>query len=157
MPVGTRDAGLPIRILLAEDHAVVRDGLVAIISQEPDLQVVADVGDGKEAVEQWRRCRPDVTLMDIRMPELNGVAAISEIRAIEPAARIIILTTYDGDEDIYRGIRAGASSYLLKDVSRHELFECIRQVHAGKAFFPTAVAARIVRLTDRSRSDSLTS
>lgn len=138
-------AGQPvIRVFIAEDHTIVRDGLVAIISQERDMQIVADAGDGREAIELWRRHRPDVTLMDLRMPNMEGVAAIYEIRAIDPNARIIILTTFDGDEDIYRGMRAGAKSYLLKDVRREELFLCIREVHAGRMFVPPAIAAKLI-------------
>jgi DNA-binding NarL/FixJ family response regulator len=133
-----------IRVLIAEDHTVVRDGLVAIINQERDMQIVADTGDGRQAVELWRKHRPDVTLMDLRMPQMEGVAAIYEIRAIDPNARIIVLTTFDGDEDIYRGMRAGAKSYLLKDVRREELFQCIREVHAGRIFVPPAIAAKLL-------------
>ena len=133
-----------IRVLIAEDHTVVRDGLVAIINQERDLQIVADTGDGRQAVELWRKHRPDVTLMDLRMPQMEGVAAIYEIRAIDPNARIIVLTTFDGDEDIYRRMRAGAKSYLLKDVRREELFQCIREVHAGRTFVPPAIAAKLI-------------
>lgn len=133
-----------IRVLIAEDHTVVRDGLVSLINQESDMSVVAEVGDGHEAVEFWRQHRPDVTLMDLRMPNLDGVSAIYEIRAIDPQARIIVLTTFDGDEDIYRGMRAGAKSYLLKDVRREELFQCIREVHAGKMFVPPAIAAKLL-------------
>jgi CheY-like chemotaxis protein len=96
-----------IRILIAEDHTVVRDGLAAIIGQERDLDVVAEAGDGRQAVALWKEQRPDVTLMDLRMPDLDGVNAIYEIRAVDPNARIIVLTTYDGDEDIYRGRRDG--------------------------------------------------
>jgi DNA-binding NarL/FixJ family response regulator len=137
-----------IRVLIAEDHTVVRDGLVAIINQESDMRIVAESGDGRVAVDLWRQHRPDVTLMDLRMPQLDGVHAIYEIRAIDPNARIIVLTTFDGDEDIYRGIRAGAKSYLLKDVRREELFQCIREVHAGRTFLPPAVAAKLAeRLT----------
>lgn len=146
----------PVRILLADDHEVVRDGLVAIVNQEPDLVVVADVGDGRAAVEQWRLHRPDVTLMDVRMPVLDGVAAIAEIRAIDPHARIIILTTFDADEDIYRGIRAGAIAYLLKDVQRKVLFDCIRQVHTGAGYFPPSVAARLLNIAERTPRDALT-
>lgn len=134
----------PIRVLIAEDHTVVRDGLAAIINQQKDMTVVAETGDGHQAVELWRKQRPDVTLMDLRMPQLDGVAAIYEIRAIEPNARIIVLTTFDGDEDIYRGMRAGAKAYLLKDVRREELFACIREVHAGKTVIPPAIAAKLV-------------
>jgi two-component system NarL family response regulator len=130
--------------LIAEDHTVVRDGLVAIINQERDMQIVANTGDGRQAVELWRKHRPDVTLMDLRMPQMEGVAAIYEFRAIDPNARIIVLTTFDGDEDIYRGMRAGAKSYLLKDVRREELFQCIREVHAGRTFVPPAIAAKLL-------------
>src|SRR5258708_39823838 len=97
-----------IRVLLAEDHVVVRDGLAAIINQEKDMVVVAEAGEGGEAVELWKKHRPDVTLMDLRMPGLSGAYAIYEIHEVNPEVRIIVLTTFDGDEDIYRAIRAGA-------------------------------------------------
>jgi two-component system NarL family response regulator len=142
-----------IRILIADDHTVVRDGLVAIVKQEPDMEVVAETGDGQQAVELWKKHRPDVTLMDLRMPGLDGVNAIYAIRAADPGARIVILTTFDGDEDIYRGMRAGAKSYLLKDVRREELFQCIREVHAGRTFLPLAVAAK---LAERLPTEELT-
>ncbi|HEU5080927.1 MAG TPA: response regulator transcription factor [Opitutaceae bacterium] len=132
-----------IRILLADDHTVVRDGLSVILDQEPGLHVVAQAATGRQAVELWHEHRPDITLMDLQMPQLNGVSAISEIRATNPEARIIVLTTFDGDEDIYRALRAGAKSYLLKDVRRDELFHCIREVHAGKYFLPPEVAAKL--------------
>jgi DNA-binding NarL/FixJ family response regulator len=135
--------GPAIRVLLADDHTVVRDGLSVIIDQEPGLQVVAQAATGRQAVELWDEHRPDVTLMDLQMPLLNGVSAISEIRATHPEARIIVLTTFDGDEDIYRALHAGAKSYLLKDVGRAELFHCIREVHAGKYFLPPEVAAKL--------------
>ena len=136
-------SSIAIRILVVEDHTVVRDGLVAIIKQEGDLDVVAETGDGRQAVELWKQQRPDITLMDLKMPGLDGVDAIYEIRAVDPNARIIVLTTFDGDEDIYRGLRAGAKSYLLKDVRREELFQCIREVHAGKTVVPAAIAAKL--------------
>jgi two-component system NarL family response regulator len=142
----------PIRILIADDHHVLRDGLAAIIRQEIDLDVVGEVGDGRQAVELWKKQRPDVTLMDLRMPGLDGVNSIYEIRAFDPGARIIVLTTFDGDEDIYRGLRAGAKSYLLKDVRREELFQCIREVHAGRTFVPPAIAAK---LAERLPGDEL--
>jgi DNA-binding NarL/FixJ family response regulator len=142
----------PIRILIAEDHTVVRDGLVAIIRQEEDLEIVAEAGDGRQAVNLWKQQRPDIALMDLQMPGLDGVSAIYEIRAINPDARIIVLTTFDGDEDIYRGMRAGAKSYLLKDVRRQELFQCIREVHQGKIFIPPAIAAK---LAERLPGDDL--
>jgi len=142
-----------IRILIAEDHTVVRDGLVAIVRQEKDMEVVAETGDGHQAVELWKRHRPDVTLMDLRMPSLDGVNAIYEIRAADPDARIIVLTTFDGDEDIYRGMRAGAKSYLLKDVRRDELFQSIREVHAGRTFMPSVIACK---LAERINAEVLT-
>ena len=116
-----------IRVLVAEDHTVVRDGLVAIIKQEADMDVVAEAGDGQQAADLWKKHRPDITLMDLRMPGLDGVSAIYQIRAADPNARIIVLTTYDGDEDIYRGMRAGAKSYLLKDRSEERRVgkECV--------------------------------
>jgi DNA-binding NarL/FixJ family response regulator len=132
-----------IRILIAEDHTVVRDGLVAIVRQEEDMDVVAEAGDGRQAVDLWKQHQPDVTLMDLRMPGLEGVDAIYAIRAVQPAARIVVLTTFDGDEDIYRGMRAGAKAYLLKDVRREELFHCIREVHAGRTFVTAAIAAKL--------------
>lgn len=145
--------GRRIRILIAEDHTVVRDGLVAIIKQEKDLEVVAEVGDGHQAVHLWKQHRPDVSLMDLRMPNLDGVSAIYEIRAADPGARIIVLTTFDGDEDIYRGMRAGAKSYLLKDVRREELFQCIREVNAGRSFVPPVIACK---LAERLNAEVLT-
>lgn len=153
-PTEKRDSvgGALIRVLVADDHTVLRDGLVAIIKQEHDMDVVGDAGDGLQAVELWKKHRPDITLMDLRMPGLDGVSAIYQIRAVEPNARIIVLTTYDGDEDIYRGMRAGAKSYLLKDVRREELFQCIRDVHAGKMVVPAAIA---IKLAERLPGEEL--
>jgi DNA-binding NarL/FixJ family response regulator len=142
-----------IRVLIAEDHVIVRDGLAAIINQEDDMAVVAEAGDGNEAVELWKTHQPDVVLMDLRMPGLSGVNAIFEMRAADPDVRVIILTTFDGDEDIYRAMRAGAKAYLLKDVNRDELFQCIREVHAGKYFLLPNVAAK---LAGRQSADELT-
>jgi DNA-binding NarL/FixJ family response regulator len=133
-----------IRVLIAEDHAVVRDGFVAILEQEGDMEVVAETGNGPQAVALWTAQRPDVTLMDLKMPGLDGVDAIKEIRGVDPNARIVILTTFDGDEDIYRGMRAGAKAYLLKDVGRKELFQCVRDVHVGRTIIPAAIANKLV-------------
>ena len=132
-----------IRILLAEDHIVVRNGIAAIINQQPDMEVIAEAGEGGEAVELWKQHRPDVTLMDLRMPGLSGANAIYEIHEMNRDVRIIVLTTFDGDEDIYRAIRAGAMAYLLKDVKAEELFRCIREVHAGRFVIGPAVAAKL--------------
>jgi DNA-binding NarL/FixJ family response regulator len=133
----------PIRIMVVEDHNVVRQGLVALLSTVPDMKVVAEAGDGKRAVSQFRVVRPDVTLMDLRMPEMGGVEATSAIRKEFPQARIIVLTTFDGDEDIYRAVQAGARGYLLKDMFGEELMEAIRTVHAGKMRISQMVAERL--------------
>ncbi len=138
-----RPRAAAIRILLAEDHVIVRDGLATIINQQDDMEVVAQAGDGADAVQQWKSHSPDVTLMDLRMPGLSGANAIYELHEIDRNVRIIVLTTFDGDEDIYRAIRAGARAYLLKDVSRQEFLQCIRDVHGGKYFLPPAVAAKL--------------
>ena len=112
-----------IRLLLADDHAVVLEGLVAIIGRQSDMSVVAEASNGREAVDLWKEHRPDITLLDLRMPELDGVGAIKEIRELDENARIVVLTTFDGDEDIYRAIRAGAKGYLLKDTARETLMD----------------------------------
>jgi two-component system, NarL family, response regulator len=138
-----RPPGKRIRVLIAEDHAVVRRGLAAIINLEDDVQVIGEVGDGMQAVAQWRQLRPDVTLMDLRMPGMEGVEAIDRIRKEDPTAAIIVLTTFDHDEDIYAGLRAGAKAYLLKDVQPEELFRCIRAVHAGEAYLQPKLAAKL--------------
>ena len=151
------EANRDISVLIADDHEVVREGLVAMIDRQPGMRVVAQAANGVEAAALWNRHRPDITLVDLRMPELDGVGVISEVRAINPRARVIILTTFDGDEDIYRGMRAGARAYLLKDAPRDELLGCIRAVHAGDTFVPPLVAAKLAaqvsseRLTVRER------
>lgn len=148
------DTSLPnIRILLADDHCIVRDGIAAVINQEAGMCVVAQAADGLEAVRLWQEHRPDVILMDLRMPGMGGVAAIQELRRLDTGVRIIVLTTFDGDEDIYRALRAGAKAYLLKDVKREDLFYCIHEVHAGRYFIPPAVAAK---LAGRQSAEDLT-
>jgi DNA-binding NarL/FixJ family response regulator len=142
-----------IRVLIADDHTVVREGLAAIIGRQPDMRVVAEGNNGREAVALWKQHRPDVTLLDLRMPELDGAGAIVEIRLEDACARVIILTTYDSDEDIYRGMRAGARAYLLKDARREDLLECIRRVGAGGGFVPPEIAAK---LAERVGGDDLT-
>jgi two-component system NarL family response regulator len=132
-----------IRVLICDDHPVVREGLAAMIQQQPDLRVVAEARDGHEAVALYAAHLPDVTLMDLRMPGLDGVAAITTIRSQHAAARILVLTTFDGDEDIFRGLAAGARGYLLKDAGRAALLEAIRAVHAGKTHVPPDVAVRL--------------
>jgi len=145
--------GERIRVLIADDHSLVRHGLAAIINMEEDTQVVGEAGDGEEAIALWRELRPDVVLMDLRMPRVEGVEAIKRIRAEDPHAGIIVLTTFDHDEDIYAGLRAGAQAYLLKDVEPEELFRCIRAVHSGEAYLQSKVA---VRLAQRVHDESLT-
>jgi two-component system NarL family response regulator len=144
----------PIRILVVEDHNVVRQGLVALIKSVDDMEVVAEAADGRQGVDLHRRHSPDVTLMDLRLPGLGGVEAIQEIRRHDPNARVIVLTTFDGDENIYRALQAGARGYLLKDMFGEELMEAIRAVHAGKTRIPPVVAQR---LAERVAGPDLTS
>jgi two-component system NarL family response regulator len=143
-----------IRILVVEDHNVVRQGLVALIKTVPEMMVIAEAADGRQAVELFRQYQPDVTIMDLRLPEMSGVEAIVEIRREFPAAKIIVLTTFDGDENIYRALQAGARGYLLKDMFGEELMDAIRTVYMGKTRIPAAVAQR---LAQRMGGPSLTS
>lgn len=143
----------PIRLLIVDDHHVVRDGLSALLGLESGFAVVGQAADGREALERWRRLRPDVTLMDLSMPRGGGVEAIAEIRRLDPNARLIVLTTFDGDEDIYRGLHSGAKAYLLKDVQRDELVRCIRVVHEGGNYIRPELAGR---LASRLASEVLT-
>jgi DNA-binding NarL/FixJ family response regulator len=142
-------------VLVVDDHALVRTGVANIISQEPDLQVVAEAANGLEAVEAFSRLRPDVTLLDLRMPVMEGVEAVRQIRAIDPGARVIVLTTYDTDEDIARALKAGAKAYILKDIAAAALVACIHDVLAGKTYLAPAAAAKLaervtqVQLTPR--------
>jgi two-component system NarL family response regulator len=142
-----------ITILIVDDHPIVREGLAAVINRRADMSVVAEVGDGKSAVMAYAEHQPDITLMDLQMPEMGGVAAIQQIRADFPKAKIIILTTYDGDEDIYRGLRSGARAYLLKDTPRAELLDTIRAVYAGQKRIPPEIA---IKLAERMVSKELT-
>lgn len=143
----------PIRILIADDHFVVRMGLAALINTQPDMTVVAEATDGRQAVELFRQHRPDIALLDLRMPEMNGIEAIAAIRSEFPDARLIVLSSYDGDEDIYRALQAGARGYLLKNMLREGVLETIRTVHAGLRRIPEEVAAR---LAERMSRDPLT-
>jgi two-component system NarL family response regulator len=132
-----------IRLLIADDHPVVRDGLAGVIEEQADMVVVGQAGTGPETLALYGEHSPDMTLMDLRMPGMNGVETLLAIRQQFPSARIIILTTYDTDEDIYRGLQAGAKAYLLKDVSRQILLETIRAVHAGQTPVSSEVGAKL--------------
>ena len=140
---------------MVDDHALVRTGVANIINQEPDLQVVAEAGNGLEAVEAYERHRPDVTLLDLRMPVMEGVDAVRLIRERDSNARVIVLTTYDTDDEITQALKAGAKAYVLKDISATDLITCIRDVLAGKTYLAPAAAAKLaegvtrVQLTPR--------
>ena len=143
-----------IRVLVVDDHPVVRQGLVGMLEEAPDILVVGQAGNGQEALAVFRQKQPDVTLMDLRMPQMDGVAAITAICTEFPAARIIVLTTYEGDEDIYQGLRAGAKGYLLKDAEPEELLAAIRAVHKGQKHIPPQVGAKLLeRMTSPELSD----
>jgi two-component system NarL family response regulator len=143
------------RVLVVDDHSLLRTGVANIINQEAGLEVVAQAANGLEAIEAFRLLRPDVTLMDLRMPEMEGVEAVRRIRTIDPLARVVVLTTYDADEDIARALQAGAKAYILKDIAAAALIACIRDVLAGKTYLAPAAAAKLaervtqVQLTPR--------
>jgi len=134
----------PIGVLVVDDHPLLRDGLAALLALQPDMRLLGEAGDGEEAVSQFLALRPDVVLMDLQLPRVDGVEAIQRIRAHDPRARIIVLTTYRGDVRAVRALQAGASGYLLKDMLRHELIDTIRAVHGGrKPGIPAPLAASI--------------
>ena len=132
-----------IRILTVDDHALLREGIAALLKVEPDMEVVAEASNGKEAIEKFRMHQPDVTLMDLKMPDLNGVDVISQIRSEFPNARIIVLTTYTGDAQVLRALKAGARGYLIKEYVHRDLPETIRAVHAGQKRIPQEIAAAV--------------
>ncbi|HEY9605474.1 MAG TPA: response regulator transcription factor [Allocoleopsis sp.] len=134
----------PIRVLIADDHAIVRRGLATIINHDSEMTVIAQAEDGQQAIELYRKHQPDITLMDLRMPRMGGVEAITTICAEFKQARIAVLTTYDGDEDIYRGLQAGARGYLLKDTKPNELLNAIRAIHSGEKYIPPVVGAKLL-------------
>jgi DNA-binding NarL/FixJ family response regulator len=143
------------RVLLVDDHALLRTGVANIINQEPDLRVIAEAGNGVEAIAAWDEHHPDVTLLDLRMPLMEGVEVVRQIRDRDPAARVIVLTTYDTDDEISRALKAGAKAYVLKDIAADALVGCIRDVLAGKTYLAPAAAAKLaegvtrVQLTPR--------
>jgi DNA-binding NarL/FixJ family response regulator len=130
-----------IRVLCVDDHRLMREGIARVIGLQPDMKVIAEASHGEEAVEQFLLYRPDVTLMDLQLPRMNGLQTIRAIRHAQPAARIVVLTMYHGDEDIYRALQAGAVGYLLKDTVPEDLVRVIREVHSGGRAIPTDVAA----------------
>ena len=142
-----------IRILVVEDHQIVRQGLVALFSVVDGVEVVGQASDGVEAVKQFEGQHPDVTLIDLRLPKMSGVEVIQHVRAKHAQARFIVLTTYDGDEDIYRALQAGARGYLLKGMSVEVLISTIRSVHAGKSSIPPVIAQK---LAERMATEQLT-
>jgi DNA-binding NarL/FixJ family response regulator len=144
---------VPIRVLVVEDHNVVRQGLVALLKVVEGLDVVGEAADGAEAIAQYRRHHPDVTLIDLRLPQMSGVDVIHRVREETPQARFIVLTTYDGDEDIYRALKAGAKAYLLKGMTSEDLIQTIRTVHEGKSHIPAAIAEK---LAERMGAEELT-
>src|SRR6202171_2588692 len=144
----------PIRILTVDDHAILRQGIAALVNGESDMNLVAEASDGREAIEKFRSLRPDITLMDLQMPALNGIEAIIGIRSEFPHARVIVLTTYAGDVQVLRALKAGARGYILKAHVRRELLDTIRAVHAGQKRIPPEVATD---LAEHAADEDLTS
>ncbi|MBC8096530.1 MAG: response regulator transcription factor [Akkermansiaceae bacterium] len=141
----------PIRLLVVDDHPAFRMGLIALVQSEPDMTVVAETGDGREACDLYRQLQPDIVLMDLRLaPQFSGVEAIIALRKEFPPCRVIVVTTYDMDEDIYRAIQSGAQSYLLKDMPKNEIVSAIRAVHEGKRPLPPQVATRLATRLKRA-------
>jgi two-component system NarL family response regulator len=135
---------VPIRVLLADDHTIVRKGVAQILSEQPDIRVIAQASDGTSAIEMYRRERPDVALLDLRMPGLEGVEVVTALRQEFSEAVLVMLTTYDTDDDIDRALKAGAKGYLLKDVAPADLVACVRTVHQGGTWISQVIASRLV-------------
>jgi DNA-binding NarL/FixJ family response regulator len=156
--LGAPSATAKSTVMLVDDHALLRTGVAHLINQEPDLEVIAQAGNGLEAVAAFEHYRPDVTLLDLRMPVMEGVEAVRQIRDRDPRARVIVLTTYDTDDEISRALKAGAKAYVLKDIAANELIGCIRDVLAGKTYIAPSAAAKLaegvtrVQLTPREMS-----
>ena len=144
-----RQPSSALTVLIVDDHALLRTGVANIINQAPDLRVIAEAANGAEAVAAFERHRPDVTLLDLRMPVMEGVEAVRRIREQDPHARVIVLTTYDADEDIARALKAGAKAYILKDISADALIACIHDVLAGKTYLAPSAAAKLAERVTR--------
>jgi DNA-binding NarL/FixJ family response regulator len=144
----------PIRLLVVDDHPLFRSGVAALVANHPDIVLVAEASDGREGVEQFRAHNPDITLMDLQMPSMSGIDALMAIRELQPAARVIILTTYSGDIQVLRAMKAGAQGYLVKNLLHKDLLATIRAVHAGQKMMSPAVAAEVATY---SAEDALTS
>jgi two-component system NarL family response regulator len=144
LPGESSTAAAKASVLIVDDHALLRTGVANIINQEPDLRVVAEAGNGVEALDAYDRHHPDVTLLDLRMPEMEGVEVVRRIRERDPRALVIVLTTYDTDDEIARALKAGAKAYVLKDITADGLVGCIRDVLGGKTYLAPAAAAKLV-------------
>ena len=149
LPTHVAEAVARSRVLIVDDHALLRTGVANIINQEPDLEVVAEATNGLEGVEAYERHRPDVVLVDLRMPVMEGVDAIRRMRELDGQARIIVLTTYDSDEDIARALTAGAKAYVLKDIAADALIACIHEVLGGRTYLAPAAAAKLAERVTR--------
>jgi DNA-binding NarL/FixJ family response regulator len=147
---------MTIRVLVVDDHPVVRDGLRGMLDSQPDLEVIGEAADGQQALAAVAQCTPDVVLMDLRMPVVDGVDATRRICADHPTVRVLVLTTYDDDADIIRAVEAGATGYLLKDTPRHELFDAVRMAARGETVLAPAVAAKLMRQLREPAEDPLT-
>lgn len=146
--------GAKIRIFCVDDHPLLHEGIAAVISNQPDMALVAEAFSGREATQKFRECRPDVTLLDLRLPDMSGIDTLIAIRTEFPEARIIILTTFEGDVDIQRALQAGARAYVLKSTPPKELVEVIRKVHSGKKPISTEIATQLAEhLSDEALTD----
>ena len=133
-----------ISIVIADDHDVIRDGLVSILAKWPEIVVVGEARNGIDAIQRWEACRPDIILLDLKMPKMDGIGVLKQIRKKDPLAKVIILTTFAGDDDVYQSVRAGAKAYLLKDAPRTEILNCIRAVQRGETVYSSVVAGKLV-------------